>query len=276
MDQAHLFAIGVLLAWLAGIRVYLTVFGVGLAGLLGWVDLPPALQATESWWVLGTSAVLAVAEFFADKIPGVDSAWDLLQTLARVPAGAPPEPLPVDRRGLYVQRFDVDLGGTEDRLHGFGGAHRQGALLDHDRVVLRAGRHLACRGLDPAQVAGLAICVQQGHGLRQGQAPGALDFALLINARCAEFQVQGMEVVFDQLQGEAQALVAKLGFQVQLGVAAQPRQYAVGDRAAIHPKALHREDVAGQRVAENLLDIVQFITAEQGFLWHRGGLTQVA
>lgn len=88
MTDAHLFVIGILLAWLAGIRVYLTVFGVGLAGLLGWVELPPALQATESWWVLGTSAVLAIAEFFADKIPGVDSAWDLAQTLARVPAGA--------------------------------------------------------------------------------------------------------------------------------------------------------------------------------------------
>ncbi|MEE7546054.1 DUF4126 domain-containing protein, partial [Xanthomonas sp. Kuri4-1] len=88
MSEAHVFAIGILLAWLAGIRVYLTVFGVGLAGALGWLDLPPALQATQSWWVLGTSGALAVAEFFADKIPGVDSAWDLLQTLARVPAGA--------------------------------------------------------------------------------------------------------------------------------------------------------------------------------------------
>jgi len=88
MTEAHVFVIGILLAWLAGIRVYLTVFGVGLAGLLGWVDLPPALQATQSWWVLGTSGALALVEFFADKIPGVDSIWDLLQTLARVPAGA--------------------------------------------------------------------------------------------------------------------------------------------------------------------------------------------
>lgn len=88
MTEAHLFVIGILLAWLAGIRVYFTVFGVGLAGLLGWVDLPPALQATQSWWVLGTSGALALTEFFADKIPGVDSIWDLLQTLARVPAGA--------------------------------------------------------------------------------------------------------------------------------------------------------------------------------------------
>ena len=88
MSEAHLFVIGILLAWMAGIRVYLTVFGVGLAGALGWLDLPPALQATQSWWVLGTSGALALAEFFADKIPGVDSGWDLLQTLARVPAGA--------------------------------------------------------------------------------------------------------------------------------------------------------------------------------------------
>lgn len=88
MSEAHLFVIGILLAWMAGIRVYLTVFGVGLAGALGWLDLPPALQATQSWWVLGTSGALALAEFFADKIPGVDSGWDLMQTLARVPAGA--------------------------------------------------------------------------------------------------------------------------------------------------------------------------------------------
>jgi len=88
MSDAHLFAIGILLAWLAGIRAYLTVFGVGLAGALGWLDLPPALEATTSPWVLGVSGALALAEFFADKIPGVDSGWDLLQTLARVPAGA--------------------------------------------------------------------------------------------------------------------------------------------------------------------------------------------
>ncbi|MDV0439679.1 DUF4126 domain-containing protein [Xanthomonas sacchari] len=88
MTDAHLFVIGILLAWLAGIRVYLTVFGIGLAGLLGWLELPPALQATQSWWVLGTSGALALAEFFADKIPGVDSVWDLLQTLTRIPAGA--------------------------------------------------------------------------------------------------------------------------------------------------------------------------------------------
>jgi uncharacterized membrane protein len=88
MSEAHLFAIGVLLAWLAGIRVYLTVFGVGLAGYFGWLDLPQALHVTQSPWVIGVSGALALVEFFADKIPGVDSGWDLLHTLLRVPAGA--------------------------------------------------------------------------------------------------------------------------------------------------------------------------------------------
>src|SRR5690606_40903432 len=54
----------------------------------GWLDLPPALQVAASPWVIGVSGALAVTEFFADKIPGIDSGWDLLQTLARVPAGA--------------------------------------------------------------------------------------------------------------------------------------------------------------------------------------------
>lgn len=88
MNEAQLFAFGITLAWLAGIRVYLTVFGLGLAGLLGWLELPVALQACESPWVLATSGVLALVEFGADKIPGVDSGWDLLQTLLRIPAGA--------------------------------------------------------------------------------------------------------------------------------------------------------------------------------------------
>jgi hypothetical protein len=88
MNEAHLFSIGLALAALAGVRVYLTVFGVGLAGLMGWVDLPPALAVATSPWVLGTSGLLALVEFGADKIPGVDSGWDLLHTLLRVPVGA--------------------------------------------------------------------------------------------------------------------------------------------------------------------------------------------
>lgn len=88
MSEAQLFAMGVVLAWLAGVRVYLTVFGIGVAGAMGWLDLPSALDVTRSPWVIGVSGLLAAIEFFADKIPGIDSGWDLLHTLLRIPAGA--------------------------------------------------------------------------------------------------------------------------------------------------------------------------------------------
>ena len=110
MTEAHLFAIGVLLAWLAGIRVYLTVFGIGLAGFFGWLDLPQALEATSSPWVLGVSGVLAAVEFFADKIPGVDTLWDAVHTLIRIPAGASRESsagLRGPRRSRGCRRCDV-------------------------------------------------------------------------------------------------------------------------------------------------------------------------
>jgi len=88
MPDAPLFALGLALACLAGVRAYLTVFGIGLAALFGWMAVPEGLEVLTSPWVLGTAGALALVEFAADKIPGVDSAWDLLNTLARVPAGA--------------------------------------------------------------------------------------------------------------------------------------------------------------------------------------------
>lgn len=82
------FVLGIVLAWLAGVRVYLTIFGVGLAGYFGWMDLPEAIALAESPLVIGVCGALAIVEFVTDKLPGVDSVWDLLHTLVRIPAGA--------------------------------------------------------------------------------------------------------------------------------------------------------------------------------------------
>lgn len=76
------------LSWGSGLRLYMTLFVAGWFGYMGWFDLPPALQVLESPWVLGVTGTLLVAEFLADKFPGVDSAWDALQTFIRIPAGA--------------------------------------------------------------------------------------------------------------------------------------------------------------------------------------------
>ena len=56
--------------------------------LMGWVELPAGLGLLQHPMMLAASGAMLFVEFFADKIPGVDSAWDLVQTLARVPAGA--------------------------------------------------------------------------------------------------------------------------------------------------------------------------------------------
>jgi len=81
-------ALASLLAWASGLRLYLVVFAVGLAGYMGYVELPAGLKVLEHPWVIGSAGFLLVMEFLADKVPGLDSAWDALHTFIRIPAGA--------------------------------------------------------------------------------------------------------------------------------------------------------------------------------------------
>ena len=81
-------ALASLLAWASGIRLYLTVFAVGLAGYLGYIELPEALRVLQHPWVLGAAGVMLVMEFLVDKVPALDSAWDAIHTFIRIPAGA--------------------------------------------------------------------------------------------------------------------------------------------------------------------------------------------
>jgi hypothetical protein len=81
-------AVASLLAWASGLRLYLVVFALGLAGRLGYIELPAALQVLQHPWVIGTAGFLLVVEFLADKVPGIDSAWDAFHTFIRIPAGA--------------------------------------------------------------------------------------------------------------------------------------------------------------------------------------------
>jgi uncharacterized membrane protein len=76
------------LSWASGIRLYMALFIAGWFSRSGWIVLPDALQVLESPWVLGVTGMLTLVEFLADKVPGVDSAWDAIQTFIRIPAGA--------------------------------------------------------------------------------------------------------------------------------------------------------------------------------------------
>jgi len=87
-DLVRLVAVAAALGWASGLRLYAVVFLTGAAGALGWVDLPAGLRLLQSPWMLGASGLMLLVEFFVDKIPGLDTLWDTLQTLVRIPAGA--------------------------------------------------------------------------------------------------------------------------------------------------------------------------------------------
>ena len=88
MDVASLLALAAALGWASGFRLYVVVFVVGMLGATGWMVLPGGLHVLEHPLMLVASGGMLFVEFFADKIPGVDSLWDLLQSVLRVPAGA--------------------------------------------------------------------------------------------------------------------------------------------------------------------------------------------
>jgi uncharacterized protein DUF4126 len=72
----------------AGVNLYATVAILGLASRYGWVSLPPQFQAFNSNIVIGVAVVMYLIEFFADKIPYVDSLWDVIHTAIRPVGGA--------------------------------------------------------------------------------------------------------------------------------------------------------------------------------------------
>jgi hypothetical protein len=88
LDTSQLIAIAAALGWASGLRLYAVLFLTGLAGFFGWVVLPSGLHVLQSPIMLGASGLMLFIEFFADKIPGVDTLWDMIHTLVRIPAGA--------------------------------------------------------------------------------------------------------------------------------------------------------------------------------------------
>lgn len=75
-------------SWVSGINLYASVATLGLLGRLANLQLPGELEVLTSWWVIGVAIALYIVEFVADKVPYVDSTWDVVHTFIRVPAGA--------------------------------------------------------------------------------------------------------------------------------------------------------------------------------------------
>ena len=85
---AELMSVAATLGWASGLRLYAVLFLTGLAGRYAGIGLPEGLHWLMHPLVLGASGLMLLVEFLADKIPGLDSFWDMISTLVRVPAGA--------------------------------------------------------------------------------------------------------------------------------------------------------------------------------------------
>jgi uncharacterized membrane protein len=88
MNELTPYILAAALAWASGFRLYAALFAIGVAHRLEWVSLPLNLQLLSHTWVLGATGLLVLMEFFADKVPAIDSVWDALHTFVRIPAGA--------------------------------------------------------------------------------------------------------------------------------------------------------------------------------------------
>jgi hypothetical protein len=75
-------------SWASGINLYAALLVLGIGGSTGNIDLPPGLEGLADPMVILAAGVMYAAEFFADKVPGVDSSWDAIHTFVRIPAGA--------------------------------------------------------------------------------------------------------------------------------------------------------------------------------------------
>jgi len=85
---SNIIALSMGAAWASGINLYAAVLVLGILGLTGSIVLPPDLTILTHPLVMGAAGVMYLVEFFADKVPGVDTAWDGIHTFIRIPAGA--------------------------------------------------------------------------------------------------------------------------------------------------------------------------------------------
>jgi len=75
-------------SWASGLNLYAAMLTLGLLGATGHAALPPGLEILTHPAVIGAAGFMYLVEFFADKVPGVDTGWDVLHTFVRIPAGA--------------------------------------------------------------------------------------------------------------------------------------------------------------------------------------------
>ncbi len=122
-------------AWTSGINLYATVSVLGLLQKFGSINLPGGLDVLDNWWIIGIAGFLYAIEFVADKVPYVDSVWDVIHTFIRVPAGAIVAYAATNQMDATVMIVATLLGGgLALSSHGTKAALRAGANLSPEPV----------------------------------------------------------------------------------------------------------------------------------------------
>lgn len=122
-------------AWTSGINLYATVTVLGLLQKFALTKLPGGLDVLDNWWIIGVAGFLYLVEFVADKVPYVDSVWDVVHTFIRVPAGAIVAYSAVSEMDTSVMIIATLFGGgLALSSHGTKAALRAGANLSPEPV----------------------------------------------------------------------------------------------------------------------------------------------
>jgi len=154
MSAVELIALASTVSLLAGWRLYLVTFAVGLAMKFGWIALPDQLRALDvlaNNWIIGIAGVGAIAEFFADKVAWIDSAWDAVHSVVRPIGGALLSMAIVDGADPAWQVGSFLLGGGAAFLAHAGKAGAR-ALVNASpepvsNIVVSTGEDIATAGL---------------------------------------------------------------------------------------------------------------------------------
>lgn len=112
MEVVSIIAATMGVAWASGINLYAAMVMLGWMGSTGQIDLPPGLEILEHPGVMLAAAVMYCVEFFADKVPGVDTGWDALHSFIRIPAGAMLAAGAISPLGPEAEMIGLILGGA--------------------------------------------------------------------------------------------------------------------------------------------------------------------
>lgn len=112
METISIIAAAMGIAWASGINLYAAILTLGLMGVTGAIDLPPDLEILQNPGILIAAGIMYCVEFFADKIPGVDTTWDAIHSFIRIPAGAMLAAASLAQISPEAELIGLILGGT--------------------------------------------------------------------------------------------------------------------------------------------------------------------